>query len=88
MIHNSKHRYCIDCEQRLLGPHVCPNETELSDPTRTQTSTMTRRTQPILVDDRRTHFSGAFFVLHATSHNTLPTYDDAILLGQGVTARA
>ena len=48
---------------------------------------MTRRTQPIPVDDGRTHFSGAFFVLHATSRHTLPTYDEAILLDQGITAR-
>ena len=88
MIHNPRHHYCIDCGQRLLGPHVCPNETEHSDPTRTQTSTMTRRTQPIPVDDGRTHFSGSFFVLHAMSCHTLPTYDEAILLDQGVTARA
>ena len=88
MIHNPRHCYCIDCGQRLLGPHVCPNETEHSDPTRTQTSTMTRRTQPIPVDDGRTHFSGTFFVLHATSRHTLPTYDEAIFLDQGITARA
>ena len=25
MIHNPRHRYCIDCGHRLLGPHVCPN---------------------------------------------------------------
>ena len=88
MIHNPRHCYCIDCGQRLLGPHICPNETEHSDPTRTQTSTMTRRTQPIPVDDGRTHFSGTFFVLHATSHHTLPIYDEAILSDQGITARA
>ena len=35
MIHNPRHRYCIDCGQRLMGPHVCPNETEHSDPART-----------------------------------------------------
>ena len=61
MIHNPRHRYCIDCGQILMGPHICPNETEYSDPTRTQTSTMTRRTQPLPVDNGRTHFSGAFF---------------------------
>ena len=27
MIHNPRHRYCMDCGQRLMGPHVCPNET-------------------------------------------------------------
>ena len=35
MIHNPRHRYCMDCGQRLIGPHICPNETEHSDPTRT-----------------------------------------------------
>ena len=35
MIHNPRHRYCIDCGQRLMGPHVCPNETEHPDPART-----------------------------------------------------
>ena len=25
MIHNPRHRYCMDCGQRLLGPHVCSN---------------------------------------------------------------
>ena len=72
MIHNPRHCYCIYCGQRLLGPHVCPNETEHSDPTRTQTSTMTRRTQPIPVDNGRTHFSGAFFcsTCNVSSHFT------------------
>ena len=60
MIHNPRHRYCMDCGQRLMGPHICPNETEHSDPTRTQTSTMTRRTQPTPMDNGRTHFSGSF----------------------------
>ena len=32
MIHNPSHRYCIDCGQRSMGTHVCPNETEHSDP--------------------------------------------------------
>ena len=25
MIHNLRHRYCMDCHQRLLGLHVCSN---------------------------------------------------------------
>ena len=25
MIHNPRHRYCMDCGQRLLGPHICSN---------------------------------------------------------------
>ena len=59
MIHNPRHCYCMDCGQRLMGLHVCPNETEHSDPTRTQISTMTRRTQQTQIEDRRTHISGA-----------------------------
>ena len=31
MIHNPRHRYCMDCGQRLLVPHVCPNEIEHLD---------------------------------------------------------
>ena len=87
MIHNPRHHYCIDCGQRLMGPHVCPNETEHSDPTRTQISTMTRRTQPTQSDNRRTHISGAFLTPFETSYHDLPTYDEAILSDQGITAR-
>ena len=28
MIHNPRHQYCMDCGQRLLGPHVCSNQME------------------------------------------------------------
>ena len=28
MIHNPRHRYCMDCGQRLLGPHICSNQVE------------------------------------------------------------
>ena len=28
MIHNLRHRYCMDCGQRLLGPHICSNQEE------------------------------------------------------------
>ena len=28
MIHNQRHRYCMDCGQRLLGPHICSNQEE------------------------------------------------------------
>ena len=87
MIHNPRHCYCMDCGQRLMGPHICPNETEHSDTTRTQTSTMTRRTQPTPMDNGRTHFSGAFLAPFATSCHTLPTYDEAILSDQDITAR-
>ena len=57
MIHNPRHRYCMDCGQRLMGPHVCPNETEHSDLSRTQNFTITSRTQPIEPENRRTHLS-------------------------------
>ena len=55
MIHNPRHRYCMDCGQRLMVPHVCPNEIEHSDPSRTQNPAMTSRTQPIEPENRRTH---------------------------------
>ena len=55
MIHNPRHRYCMDCGQRLMGPHVCPNEIEHSDPSRTQNPTMTSRTQPIEPENGVTH---------------------------------
>ena len=32
MIHNPRHRYCMNCIQKLLGPHTCPNELEHSEP--------------------------------------------------------
>ena len=69
-----------------MGPHVCPNKTEHSDPTRTQISTMTRRTQPTQIENRRTHISGALLAPFETSHHDLPTYDEAILSDQGITA--
>ena len=37
----------MDCGQRLMGPHVCPNEIEHLDPSKTQNPAMTSRTQPI-----------------------------------------
>ena len=86
MIHNPRHYYCMDCGQRLMGPHVCPNETEHSDPTRTQISTMTRRTQPTQIENRRTHISGALLAPFETSYYDLLTYDEAILSDQGITA--
>ena len=43
MVHNPRHQYCIDCGQRLLGPHTCSNEIEHLDPTRTQDPAMTDR---------------------------------------------
>ena len=119
MIHDPRHCYCMDCGQRLMGPHVCPNETEHSDPTRTQIFTMTSRTQPTEMENRRTHISGVSLPLlnvetvremvlnpghvlnmssttrpilplsvpFETSYPDLPTYDEAITLDQGITAR-
>ena len=82
MIHNPRHCYCMDCGQRLMGPHTCPNETEHSDPTRIQISTMTRRTQPTQIEDSRTPLSGALLTPLETSYHNLPTYDEAILSDQ------
>ena len=79
MIHNPRHRYCMDCGQRLMGLYVCPNETEHLDPTRTQIFTMTSRTQPIEIENRRTHLSGALSAPFETSFHDLPTYDEATL---------
>ena len=36
MVHNSRHRYCMDCSQRLLGPHTCSNQIEHTDTSTTQ----------------------------------------------------
>ena len=55
MIHNPRHCYCMDCGQRLMGLHVCPNEIEHSHPSRTQHPAMTSRTQPIEPENRRTN---------------------------------
>ena len=35
MVHNPRHRYCMDCGQRLMGPHTCSNQTEHLDTSRT-----------------------------------------------------
>ena len=55
MIHNPRHYYCMDCGQRLMGPHGCPNEIEHLDPSRTQNPDMTSRTQPIEPENGGTH---------------------------------
>ena len=36
MMYNPRHWYCMDCSQRLLGPHICSNQTEHTDTSRTQ----------------------------------------------------
>ena len=83
MIHNPRHRYCMDCGQRVMGPYICPNEMEHSDHTRTQIS---KRTQPTEIENRRTHISGALLAPFETSYHDLPTYDEAVLSDQGITA--
>ena len=41
MVHNPRHRYCMDCGQRLLGPHVSSNQTEHTDASRPQNTIRT-----------------------------------------------
>ena len=45
MMHNPRHHHCMDCDQRFMGLHVCPNEIEHLDPSRTQNPDMKSRTQ-------------------------------------------
>ena len=47
MVHNPRHRYCMDCGQRLLGPHICSNWTEHTDTSRTQIPIRTDEIQPM-----------------------------------------
>ena len=47
MMHNPRHRYCMDCGQRLLGPHNCSNRIEHRDIPRTQNPMETDEVQPI-----------------------------------------
>ena len=54
MIHNPRH-YCMDCGQRLIGLHVCPNEIEHMDPSQTQNPAMTSRIWPIEPENGGTH---------------------------------
>ena len=41
MIHNLRHRYCMDCGQRLLGLHVCSNRIESTAASRSQNTIQT-----------------------------------------------
>ena len=41
MVHNPRHRYCMDCGQRLLGPHICSNRIEHTDTSRPQNTIRT-----------------------------------------------
>ena len=45
----------MSCGQRLLGPHVCPNEIEHSEPPMVQHLTPQVATGPIEQEQRRTH---------------------------------
>ena len=47
MVHNPRHRYCMDCGQRLLGPHVCSNRTEHTDTSRPQNPIRTDEIRPM-----------------------------------------
>ena len=35
MMYNPRHQYCMDCGQRLIGPHTCSNQIERIDTSRT-----------------------------------------------------
>ena len=62
MIHNPRHQYCMNCGQRLLGLHACPNETEHPEPPIVQYPIpmgVTRPAEPeqrVEAYERRAHF--------------------------------
>ena len=47
MVHNPRHWYCMDCGQRLLGPHICSNQTKHTDTSRTQNPIRTDEIRPM-----------------------------------------
>ena len=47
MVHNPRHQICMDCGQRLLGPHTCSNQTEHLDTARTQNLIRTDDIKPM-----------------------------------------
>ena len=51
MVHNPRHRYCMDCGQRLLGPHTCSNQVEHTHTSITQNPTRTDEIQPVGPDN-------------------------------------
>ena len=51
MVHNPRHRYCMDCGQRLLGPHTCSNRIEHTDTSRTQNPIRTDEIQPMELEN-------------------------------------
>ena len=62
MIHNPRHRYCMNCGQRLLGPYACPNYRECPEPPIVQYPIpigVTRSAEPeqrVESSERRAHF--------------------------------
>ena len=47
MMHKPRHWYCMDCGQRLIGLHICSNQTEHIDTSRTQNPIRTDEIQPM-----------------------------------------
>ena len=58
MIHNPRHRYCMRCGQRLLGPHTCPNERDHLEPPIVQHPIPIDAIGPTEPVQRRAHFPG------------------------------
>ena len=69
MIHNPRGRYCMDCEQRLLGPHACPKEREHPEPPVVHypipigVTRSTEAEQRVESSERRAHFPGDHLLL-------------------------
>ena len=69
MIHNLRHRYCMHCEQRLLGPSAYPNERECPEPPIVQYPIpigVARSIEPeqrVESSERRAHFPGDLLLL-------------------------
>ena len=69
MIHNPRHRYCMNCGQRLLGPHACPDERECPEPPVVQYPIplgVTRSAEAewrVESSERRAHFPGDSLLL-------------------------
>ena len=74
MIHNPRYRYCMNCGQRLLGPHTCLNELENLEPHVKQHLTPQVVTGPIEQEQRQTYVPEG-------SHILLPKDTDAESFG-------
>ena len=63
MIHNPRYRYYMNCGQRLLGPHTCPNERECPEPLLVQypipigVTRSAELEQRVESSERRAHFA-------------------------------